>query len=101
MPQRVGTVLLEATFEPENGSATSVPVCFSSLSGCERTDLSGTPVYNDLVRLREGPRVWSRVSAEQVNNLTKGREWETSGSPKNGLLEVGGESLMAKPAKSD
>lgn len=46
MPQRVGTVLLEATFEPENGSVTSVPVCFSSLSGCERTDPSGTPVYN-------------------------------------------------------
>lgn len=36
-----------------------------------------------------------------MNNLTKRREWETSGSPEDGLPEVGGESLRAKPAKSD
>lgn len=56
MPQRVGTLLLEATFEPENGSATSVPVCFSS-SGCERTDLNGTAVYN----------IWSELGKDVVS----------------------------------
>lgn len=41
------------------------------------------------------------MSPEQVNNLTKGREGETSGSPEDGFPEVGGESPRAKPAKSD
>lgn len=53
MPQRVGSVLLAATFEPENGSATSVPMCFSSLSWCEGMDLSGTPMYHGFSALEK------------------------------------------------
>lgn len=36
-----------------------------------------------------------------MSNLTKGRELETSGNPDDGLPEVQGENLRAKPAQSD
>lgn len=105
MPQRVGSALFEAAFEPENSSATSVLVYFSSLVLIWR-DQSQWPLYiHDLFCFRGRSSTWSCYELTHIllanEWLDKGRELETSGIPRNGLQEVEEKNLWTKLATPD
>lgn len=51
--------------------------------------------------LEPGRAMSSHTYYQQTNDLTKGRELETSGSPRNGLQEVEEKNLWTKLATPD